>query len=136
MQALQDLAEEYLANVAALEARIAELQQQERQQTSCQARLLLHRRITILYQMAGEGRQTAFEMQHYYDKPERGGTTYEKPKPTKPTKRKRERVRFSKTGYGPAAPAAAMHGRNTNPAPVSGLRAQLSRGYAAKRNSL
>ena len=56
MQALQDMAEEYLANVATLEARIAELQQQERELTSCQDRLLLHRRITVLYQMAGEGR--------------------------------------------------------------------------------
>ena len=136
MQALQELAEEYLANVAALEARIAELQQQERELTSCQDRLLLHRRITVLYQMAGEGRQTAFKMQHYYDKPKEGGVIHDKPKliPSKPAKR--ERVRFSKTGYGPASPAAAMHGRNTNPAPVSGLRAQLSRRNAAKRNSL
>lgn len=135
MQALQDMAEEYLANVAVLEARIAELQQQ-RELTSCQDRLLLNRRITMLYQMAGEGRQTAFELQHYYDKPEKGGITHDKPKriTTKPAKR--ERVRFSKTGYGPASPAAAMHGRNTNPAPVSGLRSQLSRRYAAKRNSV
>lgn len=131
MKSLEDMAQEYLENVAVIEQRIAELQVQERHTVSCEERLRLRRRIQKLYTMAGEGRQLAFEMQHYYDKPEEGGTAYVKqPHTTKKPKRKK----FSRSGYGAPTPALAVHGRNAHAAPISGLRAQLSRGNAAGRN--
>jgi hypothetical protein len=81
--------------------------------------------------MVGEGRQLAFQMQHYYDKPEERGTAYVR---KRTPKRKRARRKFNGTGYGAPTPALAVHGRAAYAAPISGLRAQLSRGNAAGRN--
>ena len=129
MSTLADLAEEYLQNVAALERRIAELKALERHTVCTEERLRLRRRISLLYTMAGEGRQLAFQMKHYYDKPEEVAYA-RKSEP----RRTRKRVKFRQSGYGAPTPALAMHGRNAHSAPISGLRAQLSRGYAAGRN--
>ena len=129
MSTLADLAEEYLENVAVIEQRIAELKSLERRTSSCEERIRLRRRIQKLYTMAGEGRQLAFQMQHYYDRPEEGAYV------RKPEQHKtRKRVKFRQSGYGAPTPALAVHGRNAHAAPISGLRAQLSRGHAAGRN--
>ena len=131
MKTLEEIAQEYLANVAVIEQRIRELEELERCAKNNEEQRKLRRRIYKLYVMAGEGRQLAFQMQHYYDKPNEGGDVYVR-KPQQPHKPKRER--FRQSGYGAPTPALAMHGGNTHTAPISGLRAQLSRRHAAGRN--
>ena len=129
MYSLKELSEEYLHNAEALEARIRQLEAQADRTISLEVRRKLRRRINTLHVMVCESRQTAFHLEHYYDKPEEM-TVYVRPQPKpRPPKKK-----FSRYGYGTATPALVMHGRNADKPTVSGIRSELSRGHAAKRN--
>lgn len=129
MSSLQELSEEYLRNAAALEARIRQLEAQANRTISLEVRRKLRRRINTLHIMVCESRQTAFHLQHYYDKPKEE-TVYVRPKP----QRGRPKKKFSRYGYGTATPALVMHGRNADKPTVSGIRSELSRGNATKGN--
>ena len=129
MGSLKELADEYLQNAADMEKRIRELEEQLKHVKRLEARRKLRRRINILHVMVCESRQTAFHLEHYYDKPEEGAV-YVKPKP----QRGRPKKKFSRYGYGTATPALVMHGRNADKPTVSGIRSELSRRNAAKGN--
>ena len=129
MCSLKELAQEYLQNAARMEVRIQQLESQAARTVSLEVRRKLRRRINTLHVMVSESRQTAFHLEHYYDKPEEVAV-YVKPKP----RRGRPRKKFSRYGYGAATPALVMHGRNADKQTVSGLRSALSRGHAAERN--
>ena len=128
MCSLKELSEEYLRNAEAMEARIAQLEAQASRTISLEVRRKLRRRINTLHVMVCESRQTAFHLEHYYDKPEEV-TVYVRPKPQS----SRSKKKFSRYGYGTATPALVMHGRNADKPTVSGIRSELSRGNAAKR---
>lgn len=127
MCSLKELSEEYLQNAMQMEARIQQLESQASRTISLEVRRKLRRRINTLHVMVCESRQTAFQLEHYYDKPEEVAI-YVPPKP----KRGRPRKKFSRYGYGAATPALVMHGRNADKPTVSGIRTELSRGNAAK----
>ena len=129
MCSLKELSEEYLHNAAIMEARIQQLESQASRTISLEVRRKLRRRINTLHVMVCESRQTAFHLEHYYEKPEEG-TVYVKPKP----QRGRPKKKFSRYGYGAATPALVMHGRNADKSTVSGIRSALSGGNATKRN--
>ena len=129
MCSLQNLSEEYLCDALRLEQRIALLESQASRTISLEVRRKLRRRINALYTMACESRQTAFLLEHYYDKPKEA--VFYVPCSTQSH---RSGKRFSRHGYGAASPALIMHGRNADKTPVSGLRTELTRGYDAKRN--
>ena len=128
MCSLKELSEEYLNNAAMLEARICQLESQAARTISLEVRRKLRRRINTLHVMVCESRQIAFQLEHYYEKPKE--VIYV------PSTRKRGRPRnkFSRNGYGAATPALVMHGRNADKPAVSGIRAELSRRNAAKRD--
>ena len=128
MCSLKELSEEYLQNAMQMEARIQQLESQASRTISLEVRRKLRRRINTLHVMVCESRQIAFELEHYYDKPEEV-SVYVPPKP----QRGRPRKKFSRHGYGAATPALVMHGRNADKRTVSGLRTELARGHAAKR---
>ena len=129
MCSLKELSEEYLHNASVMEARIQQLEAQASRTISLEVRRKLRRRINTLHVMVCESRQTAFHLEHYYDKPEEGAV-YVKPKP----QRGRPKKKFSRYGYGTATPALVMHGRNADKPTVSGIRYELSRRNAAKGN--
>ena len=129
MCSLKELSKEYLQNAAVMEARIHQLEAQASRTISLEVRRNVRRRIKALHIMACESRQTAFHLEHYYDKPEEGAV-YVKPKP----QRGRRKKKFSRYGYGTATPALVMHGRNADKPTVSGIRSELSRRHAAKGN--
>ena len=129
MCSLKELSEEYLHNASVMEARIQQLEAQASRTISLEVRRKLRRRINTLHVMVCESRQTAFHLEHYYDKPEEGAV-YVKPKP----QRGRPKKKFSRYGYGAATPALVMHGRNADKPTVSGIRSELSRRNAAKGN--
>ena len=126
MCSLEVLSAEYLQNALQMEARIQQLESQAARTSSLEVRRKLRKRINTLHVMVCEARQTAFHLEHYYDKPEEM-TVYVPAKAT----RKRSRTKFSRYGYGAATPALVMHGRNADKPPVSGIRAELSRRNAA-----
>lgn len=130
MCSLKELSEEYLQNALQMEARIQQLESQASRTISLEVRRKLRRRINTLHVMVCESRQIAFELEHYYDKPE------EKADESK-TKRKRGRPKkkFSRHGYGTPTPALVMRGGNVNKQRVSGLCSVLSRGNEANRYS-
>ena len=78
MCSLKELSEEYLHNAAVMEARIQQLEAQASRTISLEVRRKLRRRINTLHIMVCESRQTAFHLEHYYDKPEEGAV-YVKP---------------------------------------------------------
>ena len=123
---MHEMAEEYLQNAQRLEARIKELQEQITNTGSLTVRQNLHRRINALQTMLCETRKTAFELEHYYDKPEEN-PVYEQHKTKSKAKKK-----FSRHGYGAATPALATHSGKPNEPPVSSIRASFSRRDAAK----
>lgn len=127
MCSLKELSEEYLQNALQMEARIQQLESQASRTISLEVRRKLRRRINTLHVMVCESRQIAFELEHYYNKPEEV-PVYAAPKPH----RGRPRKKFSRYGYGAATPALVMHGRNADKRTVSGVRTQLTGGHAAK----
>lgn len=126
MHSVKELSAEYLDNAQQLEARIRLLESQAARTKSLEVRRKLLKRINMLYVMVCEARQTAFDLEHYYDPPEEV-YLYERPK-------RPERKKFSRHGYGAPTPALVMHGKNADKPPVSGIRAELSRRNAAKGN--
>ena len=126
---LQAMAEEYLRNVADMEQRIQDLEKEIDSTKGMEQKIKLRRRINTLQVMVCESRQTAFHLQHYYDKPKEE-PVYVQPRP----QRGRPKKKFSRYGYGAAAPAYVMHGRNADKPTVSGIRSALSRGDATKGN--
>jgi hypothetical protein len=129
MCSTKELSEEYLQNAKLMEARIQQLESQAARTVSLEVRRKLRKRINTLHVMVCESRQTAFQLQHYYDKPEEV-TVYVAPKPTP----RRVRKKFSRYGYGTATPALVMHGSNADKSPVSGIRAELSRRHDTAGN--
>lgn len=129
MITLYDMSQEYLQNALQMEARIRQLESQASRTISLEVRRKLRRRINTLHVMVCESRQIAFELEHYYDKPKED-PIYVKPKP----RRGRPKNKFSRNGYGAATPALVMHGRNADKQTVSGIRSELSRRNAAKRD--
>ena len=129
MCSLKELSEEYLQNAMQMEARIQQLESQASRTISLEVRRKLRRRINTLHVMVCESRQIAFELEHYYDKPEE--KAYE-PKPKR--KRGRPSKKYSNTGYGIAAPASVEHGAGADAEAVSGIRAVLPRRNAAEGN--
>ncbi|MDO5549288.1 MAG: hypothetical protein Q4F79_12490 [Eubacteriales bacterium] len=113
---MKELAKEYLRNVEILENRISELKELMGQSSSQEEKRKLRVRIRKLCVMVNEGRKNAFQMEHYYDKPEEQNFTVNKQK-YKPKTRKR----FNTTGYGPPAPAAAMGSGESDQQTVSSL---------------
>lgn len=71
---MHEMAEEYLQNAQRLDDRIKELQKQAASEESLTVRQKLHRRIGTLQTALCEARKTAFDLEHYYDKPEVGVT--------------------------------------------------------------
>lgn len=104
MCSLQNLSEEYLCDALRLEQRIALLESQASRTISLEVRRKLRRRINALYTMACESRQTAFLLEHYYDKPKEA--VFYVPCSTQSH---RSGKRFSRHGYGAASPALIMH---------------------------
>lgn len=126
MRDLKDLAADYIANAELLENRVKELKVElvdpygiYNSMTTVQR---LRRRIAILSDMAGESRQIAFKLEHYYDKPKK--EVANEPKQEGDCEIKKQR--FRKSGYGNPAPAAVEHGRNADEPPVSGICAVFS----------
>ena len=131
MCSLKELSEEYLQNAMQMEARIQQLESQASRTISLEVRRKLRRRINTLHVMVCESRQIAFELEHYYDKPEEvDDGNKQQPK----RKRGRPRKRYSNTGYGIAAPASVEHGAGADAEAVSGIRAVLPRRNAAEGN--
>ena len=98
MCSLQNLSEEYLCDALRLEQRIALLESQASRTISLEVRRKLRRRINALYTMACESRQTAFLLEHYYDKPKEA--VFYVPCSTQS---QRSGKRFSRHGYGAAS---------------------------------
>lgn len=131
MSSLKEMADEYLRNAADMEKRIRELEEQLKHVKRLEARRKLRRRINTLHVMVCESRRIAFELEHYYDKPEEvDDGNKQQPK----RKRGRPRKRYSNTGYGIAAPTAVEHGAGADAEAVSGIRAVLPRRNAAEGN--
>lgn len=131
MGSLKELADEYLQNAADMEKRIRELEEQLKHVKRLESQRKLRRRINILHVMVCESRRTAFQLEHYYDKPkEMNDENKQQPK----RKRGRPRKRYSGTGYGIAAPASVEHGAGADAEAVSGIRAVLPRRNAAEGN--
>lgn len=132
MADLKDLAEDYLANVATIEARIQQLESQLKHTKQLEVRRKLRRRVNTLHVMVCESRRIAFELEHYYDKPkEVDDGNKQQPK----RKRGRPRKRYSNTGYGVAAPAAVEHGTGADTEAVSGIHAAFSGRNSTKGSS-
>lgn len=129
MCSLKELSEEYLYNAARMEARIKQLESQVDRTVSLEVRRKLRRRINTLHIMVCESRQIAFQLEHYYEKPKEADSIVSKPKRGRPKKK------FSRYGYGTAAPALVMHGRNADKPAISSIRSELSRRHVSKRNS-
>ena len=107
MPDLKDLAAEYLQNAKQIEARIQQLESQLKHTRRLESQRKLRKRINALHVMVCESRRIAFELEHYYDKPEEvDDGNKQQPK----RKRGRPRKQYSNTGYGVAAPAAVEHG--------------------------
>ncbi|MGM9630381.1 hypothetical protein [Butyricicoccus sp.] len=126
---LKDLAVDYLKNVEIMEQRVKELEAQAKAAGQLEMRRKLRRRINTLNTMICESRQIAFQLEHYYDKPEEGAV-YVKPKP----QRGRPKKKFSRYGYGTAAPAAVEHGERADKPAISSLRSAFFGGDSAARN--
>ena len=137
MDNFYDIAQEYMENVAVLENRIAELEKQAKGNISNQELLNLRRRIKILYQFVCEGRQNAFNIEHYYDKPKEEEKHYVTVcKYNSKQKNNTAKQRFRTSGYGSPTPASAMYGRNLKSPPISGLRSGFSGGYESAGNRI
>ena len=131
MGSLKELADEYLQNAADMEKRIRELESQLKHTRQLESQRKLRRRINTLHVIVCESRRIAFELEHYYDKPEEvDDGNKQQPK----RKRGRPRKQYSNTGYGIAAPAALEHGAGADAEAVSGIRAVLPRRNAAEGN--
>lgn len=131
MGSLKELADEYLKNAADMEARIRELEDQLKRTKRPETRRKLRRRINTLHVMVCESRRIAFQLEHYYDKPEEvDDGNKQQPK----RKRGRPRKQYSNAGYGVAAPAALEHGTGADAEAVSDICAALSRRNAAEGN--
>ena len=131
MGSLKELADEYLQNAADMEKRIRELEEHLKHVKQLEVRRKLRKRINTLHVMVCESRQTAFHLEHYYDKPEEvDDENKQQPK----RKRGRPRKRYSGTGHGIAAPASVEHGAGADSEAVSGIRAVLPRRNAAEGN--
>lgn len=131
MSSLKELADEYLRNAADMENRIRELESQLKHTRQLESQRKLRRRINVLHVMVCESRRIAFELEHYYDKPEEvDDGNKQQPK----RKRGRPRKRCSGTGYGVAAPAAVERSGDADTKAVSGIRAVLHRRNAAEGN--
>ena len=118
MPDLKDLAAEYLQNAKQIEARIQQLESQLKHTRRLESQRKLRKRINALHVMVCESRQIAFELEHYYDKPDEmddGNKQQQK------RKRGRPRKQYSNTGYGVAAPAAVEHGTGSDTEAVSGI---------------
>lgn len=118
MPDLKDLAAEYLENAKQMEARIQQLESQLKHTRRLESQRKLRKRINALHVMVCESRRTAFQLEHYYDKPkEMNDENKQQPK----RKRGRPRKQYSNTGYGVAAPAALEHGTGADAEAVSGI---------------
>lgn len=67
---MHEVAEEYLRNAQAMEARVRELEKQVKDADSISTRRKIRKRISTLHTMICEAKKTAFDLEHYYDKPE------------------------------------------------------------------
>lgn len=93
---LKDLAAEYLQNAAVMEARIRQLEEQAKSAKQLEVRRKLRKRINTLHVMVCESRRTAFQLEHYYDKPkEMNDENKQQPK----RKRGRPKKRYSNTWH-------------------------------------
>lgn len=129
MSSLKEMADEYLRNTADMEKRIHQLEEQLKHTRRLESQRKLRRRINILHVMVSESRRIAFQLEHYYDKPEEvDDGNKQQPK----RKRGRPRKRCSGTGYGVAAPAAVERSGDVDTKAVSGLCATLSGRRAAE----
>lgn len=129
MGSLKELADEYLRNAADMEKRIHQLEEQLKHTRRLESQRKLRKRINTLHVIVCESRRIAFELEHYYDKPEEiDDGNKQQPK----RKRGRPRKRYSGAGYGVAAPAALEHGAGADAEAVSGIRAVLPRRNAAE----
>lgn len=96
MSSLKEMADEYLRNAADMEKRIRELEEQLNHVKRLESQLKLRKRINTLHVMVCESRRIAFELEHYYDKPEEvDDGNKQQPK----RKRGRPRKQYSNTGY-------------------------------------
>lgn len=96
MSSLKEMADEYLRNAADMENRIRELESQLKHTRRLESQRKLRRRINALHVMVCESRRIAFELEHYYDKPEEvDDGNKQQPK----RKRGRPRKQYSNTGY-------------------------------------
>ena len=96
MGSLKELADEYLQNAAVMESRIQQLESQLKHTRRLESQRKLRKRINALHVMVCESRRIAFELEHYYDKPEEvddGNKQQHK------RKRGRTRKKYSNTGY-------------------------------------
>ena len=131
MSSLKEMADEYLRNAADMEKRIHQLEEQLKRTRRLESQRKLRRRINILHVIVCESRRIAFELEHYYDKPEEiDDGNKQQPK----RKRGRPRKQYSNAGYGIAAPASVEHGAGADAEAVSGIRAVLPRRNAAEGN--
>lgn len=131
MSSLKEMADEYLRNAADMEKRIHQLEEQLKHTRRLESQRKLRKRINTLHVIVCESRRIAFELEHYYDKPEEiDDGNKQQPK----RKRGRPRKQYSNTGYGIAAPASVEHGAGADAEAVSGIHAVLPRRNAAEGN--
>lgn len=129
MANLKDLAAEYLENAKQMESRIQQLESQLKHTRRVESQRKLRRRINALHVMVCESRRIAFELEHYYDKPEEvDDGNKQQPK----RKRGRPRKQYSNTGYGSPSPAALEHGTGADTEAVSDICAAFSGRRAAE----
>lgn len=127
MNTLKALADEYLRNIEVMEQRMEELETKLHAVQNREVRYKLRRRIGVLLVMVNESRKIAFQMEHYYDKPGKGDAHVK----SIPQHRK-ERTKYSGTGYGIASPAACSDGGDADTKTVSGIYAAFCRRSSAK----
>ena len=118
MPDLKDLAAEYLQNAAVMEARIRQLESQLKHTRRLESQRKLRKRINTLHVIVCENRRVAFELEHYYDKPEE---VYDGNKQQPKRKRGRPRKQYNNTGYGSPSPAAVEHGTGADAEAVSDI---------------
>lgn len=68
---LSEMAEEYRRNAAALEGRVAQLEQELNAVDGLETRRKLKHRIGMLHVLINEARKTEYYLAHYYDGSER-----------------------------------------------------------------
>ena len=96
MPDLKDLAADYWQNALQMEDRIQQLEEQANAAKQLEVRRKLRKRINTLHVMVCESRRTAFELEHYYDKPkEMNDENKQQPK----RKRGRPKKRYSNTWH-------------------------------------